>query len=87
MLTSRLHARVPVARLRRNAAEGRKIIRFKGLRFGPKLKLSEYQQVKALDRLAAGDCCREIGHDMGVSNSTISRLLRPISDQRGAVDA
>ncbi|WP_226581574.1 helix-turn-helix domain-containing protein [Acuticoccus sediminis] len=33
---------------------------------------------KALDRLAAGESCREIARDMGVSASTISRLQRPI---------
>jgi len=32
----------------------------------------------ALDRLVAGDGCREIGRDMDVSHSTISRVLTRI---------
>lgn len=61
-------------RILRRATEGRKIARAKGVKFGPKPKLTEHQQAKALERLAAGDSCREIGRDMGVSHSTISRL-------------
>ncbi|MEO4045358.1 helix-turn-helix domain-containing protein [Hoeflea sp. CAU 1731] len=44
------------------------------MRFGPKPKLTDHQKSKALDRLAAGESCREIARDMGVSHSTISRL-------------
>ena len=56
------------------AAEGRKAAHGKGVRFGPKPKLTAHQQAKALERRAAGDSCREIGRDMGVSHSTIARL-------------
>lgn len=67
------------------AAEGRAVAREKGVRFGPKPKLSDHQRGKALDRLAAGDSCREIARDMGVSATTISRLQRPTSSIRSAV--
>lgn len=56
------------------AADGRKAARAKGVKFGPKPKLSEHQREKALERRAAGESCREIGRDYGVSHSTISRL-------------
>lgn len=58
------------------AADGRKEARAKGVKFGPKPKLSDHQRAKALERLAAGESCREIARDMGVSHSTISRLRR-----------
>ncbi len=61
------------------AADGRSVARERGVKFGPKPKLSEHQRKKALDRLAAGESCREIARDMGVSASTVSRLQRPIS--------
>ncbi|MEM7172467.1 MAG: recombinase family protein [Pseudomonadota bacterium] len=64
-------------RINRRAAEGRSIARDKGVKFGPKPKLSKHQIAKALERLATGDSCREIGRDMGVSHSTISRLQAP----------
>ncbi|MEL6392712.1 MAG: recombinase family protein [Bacteroidota bacterium] len=56
------------------AADGRKEARAKGVRFGPRPKLSDHQRTKALERLAAAESCREIARDMGVSHSTISRL-------------
>lgn len=59
------------------AADGRKVAKSKGVKFGPKPKLTDHQKEKALERLAAGDACREIARDMGVSHSTISRLQRP----------
>ncbi len=61
-------------RILRRAAEGRTIARRNGVKFGPKPKLSEHQQAVVLERLAAGDSCRSIARDMGVSHSTISRL-------------
>ncbi len=61
-------------RINSRAADGRKLARAKGVKFGPNPKLTEHQQAVALERLAAGDSCREIGRDMGVSHSTISRL-------------
>lgn len=60
------------------AAEGREAARGKGVRFGPKPKLTEHQQAKALERRAAGESRREIGRDMGVSHSTISRLRQNV---------
>lgn len=61
-------------RINSRAADGRKIARSSGVKFGPKPKLSDRQQSRALERLAAGDSCRAIARDMGVSHSTISRL-------------
>ena len=61
-------------RIARRTDEGRAIARNKGVKFGPKPKLTEHQRAKALERRAAGDGCREIARDMGVSHSTISRL-------------
>ncbi len=66
------------SRIVTRAAEGRKLAKAKGVKFGPKPVLSEHQQEKALDRLANGDSCREIGRDMGVSHSTISRLQKRV---------
>ena len=56
------------------AAEGRRIAKAKGRKFGRKRKLTEHQQRVALDRLASGESCRAIGRDMGVSHNTIARL-------------
>lgn len=67
------------------AADGRKVARDKGVKFGPKPKLTDHQKAKALERLAAGDGCREIARDMGVSASTISRLQRPALQNAGGV--
>ena len=66
-------------RIVQRAADGRLVARERGVKFGPKPKLSEHQRKKALERLAAGESCREIARDMGVSASTISRLQRPVS--------
>ena len=74
-------------RILRRAAEGRQIARDKGVKFGPKPKLTTHQVAKALDRLAAGESCREIGRDMGVSHSTISRLQKPDAQHGGRADA
>ncbi len=63
-------------RIVKRAAEGRKLARAKGVKFGPNPKLTAHQQSVALERLAAGDSCRGIARDMGVSHSTISRLQR-----------
>ncbi|MEQ8693788.1 MAG: recombinase family protein [Gammaproteobacteria bacterium] len=65
------------ARIVSRAADGRREARSRGVKFGPKPKLSDHQKAKALKRLAAGDGCREIARDMGVSHSTISRLQKP----------
>jgi Helix-turn-helix domain len=57
---------------RRNA--GRQIAIAKGVRFGPKPKLTDHQQGEALKRLAAGASCRAIAKTMGVHHATIARL-------------
>ncbi len=72
-------------RINRRAEDGRKIARTKGVKFGPKPKLTDHQKAKALERLAAGESCREIGRDMGVSHSTISRLQKPVLQNAGEV--
>ncbi len=61
-------------RITRRANEGRSAARERGVKFGPKPKLTEHQRALALDRLARGDSCRAIAKDMGVAHSTISRL-------------
>jgi len=61
-------------RIASRAADGRRAAKSKGVRFGPKPKLTEHQRAKALARLSKGDSCREIGRDMGVSHQTILRL-------------
>lgn len=63
-------------RITRRAQEGRVVAKAKGVKFGPKPKLSSHQQAVALDRMANGDSARSIGKDMGVSHSTISRLQK-----------
>lgn len=69
------------------AADGREVARSRGVKFGPKPKLNAHQIAKALDRLAAGESCREIGRDLGVSHSTISRLQKPASQHSGHANA
>ena len=61
-------------RIVNRAAEGREIAKAKGVKFGPKPKLSDHQRTRALERMAAGDSTREIARDMGVHHTTISRL-------------
>jgi hypothetical protein len=46
----------------------------RGIRFGRKPKLSEYQIREALARRQSGECLADIGRSYGVSHSTISRL-------------
>jgi DNA invertase Pin-like site-specific DNA recombinase len=54
--------------------EGRKRAQARGVRFGRKPKLSEYQVREALVRKANGESLVDIGRSYGVSHSTISRL-------------
>lgn len=65
-------------RIIKRAAEGRSIAKESNVLFGRRPKLSKHQKEKALERLASGDSAREIGRDMGVSHSTISRLSKKI---------
>ena len=64
-------------RILSRAAHGRSVAKAKGVKFGRKPKLTPHQIEKARERLAAGDTCSDIGRDMGVSHSTISRLGDP----------
>ena len=74
-------------RIVNRVADGRRVARVKVVKFGPKPKLTTHQVSQALDRLAAGESCRAIGRDMGVSHSTISRLQKPAMQNRGCTRA
>ena len=54
--------------------EGRKRAMYRGVKFGRKPKLSNFQIAEALKRRANGEALTEIGRSYGVSHSTISRL-------------
>ena len=47
----------------------------KGVRFGRKPKLSDYQRTEALKRRAAGDTLADIAKSYGVHLSMISRVV------------
>src|SRR5262249_32823109 len=55
-------------------SEGRRRAQERGVKFGRKLKLSQFQIAEALRRRANGEALMEIGRSYGVSHSTISRL-------------
>jgi DNA invertase Pin-like site-specific DNA recombinase len=55
-------------------ADGRKRAQERGVRFGRKPKLSQFQAAEALARRANGEPLADIGRSYGVSHSTISRL-------------
>jgi DNA invertase Pin-like site-specific DNA recombinase len=57
-------------------SEGRKRAQDRGVRFGRKPKLSQYQIREALARRATGEALTDIGRSYGVSHSTISRLAQ-----------
>jgi len=61
-------------RIVKRANDGRKAAKAKGIKFGRRPKLSDYQQAEAIKRLAAGETCRAIGKSMGVHHATISKL-------------
>ncbi|WP_049643149.1 recombinase family protein [Candidatus Rhodobacter oscarellae] len=63
-------------RITKRANEGREAAKARGVKFGPKSKLTEHQRIVACKRLSAGDSCRSIAKDMGVSHSTISRMTK-----------
>ncbi len=58
------------------ADAGRKAAKARGVQFGRKHKLSDFQQSEARRMLAEGKTCREVAAFFGVSHSTISRLER-----------
>lgn len=61
-------------RITYRANEGRTAAKARGVKFGPKPKLSEHQQKVARQRVANGESCRSVAKDMGVAHTTISRL-------------
>ncbi|MEP3329694.1 recombinase family protein [Sedimentitalea sp.] len=61
-------------RITRRANEGRAAAKARGVKFGPRPKLTDHQRKVAFERLAVGDSCRAIAKDMGVAHTTISRL-------------
>jgi len=60
--------------IKQRTGEGRARAQARGVRFGRKPKLSEYQVKEALTRRANGESLVDIGRSYGVSHSTISRL-------------
>ncbi|MEL6467521.1 MAG: recombinase family protein [Pseudomonadota bacterium] len=61
-------------RITSRANEGRDAAKARGVKFGPKPKLTSHQQQVALDRLAKGESARAIAKDMGVAHTTILRI-------------
>jgi DNA invertase Pin-like site-specific DNA recombinase len=60
--------------IKERTGEGRKRAMSKGVRFGRKPKLSDYQRTEALKRRAAGETLADIAKSYGVHLSMISRL-------------
>jgi len=60
--------------IRERTGDGRKQAMAKGVKFGRKPKLSEYQRKEALKRRAAGETLAEIAKSYAVDISMISRL-------------
>lgn len=61
-------------RITRRANEGRAAAKARGVKFGPKPKLTDHQRKLCLQRLAEGQSARAIAKDMGVAHTTICRL-------------
>lgn len=61
-------------RILRRGNEGREIAKANGAKFGRRLKLTDHQRSRALDRLASGESQDAITADFNVHRSTISRL-------------
>jgi DNA invertase Pin-like site-specific DNA recombinase len=55
-------------------AEGRSRAKARGIKFGPKPKLTKHQQAEALDRVVRGETLTAVGRSYNVSHMTISRL-------------
>lgn len=62
-------------RITRRANEGRAAAKARGVKFGPKPKLTDHQRRLVAERLLEGDSCRAIAKDMGVAHTTISRMI------------
>jgi len=60
--------------IRTRTTEGRARARARGVKLGPKFKLSPTERKEALARLAAGEPSTSIGRDYSVSHTTILRL-------------
>lgn len=60
--------------IKSRTSEGRKRARERGQKFGPKYKLTLFQQQQARARKAAGETVRDIARSYNVSASTISRI-------------
>jgi DNA invertase Pin-like site-specific DNA recombinase len=60
--------------IKERTGEGRKRAQAKGVKFGRKPKLSDYQRKEALKRRAAGETLAEIAKSYAVDLSMISRL-------------
>lgn len=62
-------------RIVRRGKQGLQQAKERGVKLGRKPKLSDHQQKKARYRLGKGESARSIAKDMGVSHTTISRLV------------
>lgn len=60
--------------IKARTGEGLRRARERGVRSGPKPKLTHHQRREAIERRDAGESCAEIGRSYNVSHSTISRL-------------
>lgn len=61
-------------KITRRAKEGRSVAKARGVKFGPKPKLTDHQKNLALERLAEGDNYQSIAGDMIVSRTTFLRI-------------
>ncbi len=60
--------------IKARTGEGRQRAKLRGVRFGRKPSLTEFQREEALKRRANGETLMDIARSMNVSHSTISRL-------------
>jgi DNA invertase Pin-like site-specific DNA recombinase len=63
--------------IKARTGEGRKRAAARGVHMGRPSALNPKQQRQALDRLEAGETLSAVARDLGVSHTTIGRLLRP----------
>lgn len=63
--------------IKARTGEGLRRARERGVKPGPRPKLTHHQRREALARLEGGESCAEIGRSFNVSHSTISRLKAP----------
>ena len=60
--------------IRARTSEGRELAKARGVKLGPKFKLTSHQRREALARKQRGELLTEIARSYNVSDSTISRL-------------